>query len=1044
MKVAWENDEVSMGIFNAKYSKDKETPEQFCKRVASIVPAEIRSSVESMLADGTFMFGGRTLYIAGRDDGHRASSSNCYVLPSPEDNLESIYDINKKMARVFSMGGGVGITIDKLRPKGAKVHNGAHTSTGAVSFLNVFNTTGEVVGANGRRAAIMVALDCNHPDIEEFLHIKEENNKLSAMNISIKFTRNFMEAVQNNEDVTLYFLAKDTGEVSTKVINAKKFWDDFCKVNWDYGDPGCIFIDRVRDWNMLSGYDNYLINVSNPCLRGDTEILTDKGYVPIEQLDSKPVKVWNGEEWSEVIPHVTGINQPMLTISFSNGASVDCTPYHKWIMKDGTRQEASQLKVGDAIDKFDLPLIDTGIHQPNMYTSGFYAGDGTRGMNQIVLYDEKRDLLGKLNYLSKVDYKNQYRVRINPENTILNKDFVPDTTYDIESRLQWLAGLIDSDGTRQSADGGVSITSINRLFLDSVRLMLTTLGVHSKITLMSTGGKRLLPNGHGGKDFYHCKPCYRLLIPASAVVLLNELGLKCYRVNLEFHPKRDARRFITVTGIHTAPVAEAVYCLNEPKRHAFVANGMLTGNCSEFFGNDYSACNLGSLNLYHFVDNPFTPEATFNFNKFKTAVKVAINALNAVLDYGYDRQPFDENRECITDWRQIGLGVFGYADMLVAMCQRYGSRDAIRLTADVFSTMQEMAIHESAVLAAKDGPFKQYDYNKTAASAMFRSLPDTLQYVVKRMGLRNGALLSIAPSGSISLLAGRYSGGCEPLYKLYYERTSHKMEDSGKSFKIYSKSIEDLLKFNNLPLDLTTEEIEEKFPWVIESQQIPIADRVSTQSVMQMFIDNAISSTVNLPEDATPEDISNVYISAYLNGCKGITVFRDNCKRGNILGVKHDEPAPVVLHDSIKPEHRSNIGVLTGKTFTVKSGDGTNLYVTINWKDGKMFEVFVSTERHAHEVAGITRIVSLAMRCGVSIQSIIEQLFKLSADSIGFAIGTALNDAYAFEDTEQLVQEVEVTKHKDGFVCPECGGKDVKLVGHCWECAVCGAGGCSV
>lgn len=874
MKVAWENDEVSMGIFNAKYAKDNETPEQFCKRVASIVPAEIRSSVEGMLADGTFMFGGRTLYIAGRDDGRKASSSNCYVLPSPEDNLESIYDINKKMARVFSMGGGVGITIDKLRPKGAKVHNGAHTSTGAVSFLNVFNTTGEVVGANGRRAAIMVALDCNHPDIEEFLHIKEENNKLSAMNISIKFTRNFMEAVQNNEDVTLYFLAKDTGEISTKVINAKKFWDDFCKVNWDYGDPGCIFIDRVRDWNMLSGYDNYLINVSNPCLRGDTEILTDKGYYPIKKLAGSTVKVWNGVTWSEVTPKVTGVNQQMMRVEFSNGSVVECTPYHKWKLDDGTEEgtfiQTAFLNVGDTLYKFKLPPVAP------------------------------------------------------PSLTNSNND-----------------------------------------------------------------------------------------------------------------P-------ITVTSISRTSRADVVYCLNEPMLHTFIANGVLTGNCSEFFGNDYSACNLGSLNLYHFVDNPFTPEATFNFDKFKTAVKVAINALNAVLDYGYDRQPFDENRKCITDWRQIGLGVFGYADMLVAMCQRYGSRDAIRLTADVFSTMQEMAIHESAVLAAKDGPFKQYDYNKTAASSMFRSLPDDLQYAVKRMGLRNGALLSIAPSGSISLLAGRYSGGCEPLYKLYYERTSHKMEDSGKTFKIYSKSIEDLLKFNNLPLDLTAEEIEEKFPWVIESQQIPIADRVSTQSVMQMFIDNAISSTVNLPEDATPEDISNVYMSAYLNGCKGITVFRDNCKRGNILGIKHDEPTPVILHDSIKPEHRSNIGVLTGKTFTVKSGDGTNLYVTVNWKDGKMFEVFVSTERHAHEVAGVTRMVSLAMRCGVSIQSIIEQLFKLPADSIGFAIGTALNDAYAFEDDEQIVQEVEVTKHKDGFVCPECGSKDVKLVGHCWECAVCGAGGCSV
>ena len=168
------------------------------------------------------------------------------------------------MARIFSFGGGCGVAIDSLRPKGAKVNNSAKTSTGAVSFLELFNATGSIIGSNNRRAAIMIGLDCRHPDIEEFLHIKETNHKLESMNISIKFTNDFFEAVKKNKMWKLHFEVPETGEVIEREINAREFFKRFCKVNWRKGDPGAIFIDTVNNNHLLSGYEEYKIEISNP------------------------------------------------------------------------------------------------------------------------------------------------------------------------------------------------------------------------------------------------------------------------------------------------------------------------------------------------------------------------------------------------------------------------------------------------------------------------------------------------------------------------------------------------------------------------------------------------------------------------------------------------------------------------------------------------------------------------------------------------------------------------------------------------------------
>lgn len=728
-EVLWAKDEVAYNVFRAKYAKDDmESPAMFCQRVASICDDSIRDRVECLLANGAFFFGGRTMYLAGRKQEINAAGSNCYVVPIEDDTIEAIYEANKHMARIFSKGGGVGTDISVLRPRNAKVNNAAKSSTGAVSFLDLFNETGNVISQHGRRGATMVSIDCSHPDIEELLDTKMKGDRLQSMNVSIKFTDEFMTAVDCDKPYTLKFDVKSTGEHIEKTIKAREFFKKFCECQWNWGDPGALFIDEFNDYNLLSGYDNFHILTTNPCA--------------------------------------------------------------------------------------ELPLGAWG------------------------------------------------------------------------------------------------------------------------------------------------------------------------------------------------------------------------------------SCNLGSINLAKFVN---MRTGKFCWDSFIDTVHVAVRALNDALDYSYDKQPYEENRKYIRDWRPIGLGVFGYADMLVELGLKYGSEEALEFTCKLFYCLTNEAVKASALLCQDYfNTFGEYDYDKTADSKFFQSLDDDTKKYVKEYGLLNGQIISVAPTGSISLLAGRYTGGCEPIYKLYYERTTHKLEEQGKTFRVFSHSIEDLLVRNELPMDTSAEDIKKMFPYVIESHDVEPIRRILTQATMQKYVDNSISSTVNLPESATPDDIFAIYDAAWQTGCKGITVFRDNCARGNILGLSKKEEKPTILHDSLKPERRGDIGTLVGKTYTQVMGDGTKLYITVNWKDDKLFEIFVNSERHKDEVDGITRLISLSMRCGVSIDAIIKQLFKLNADSVGFAVGMTLNDAYTLDSHEPIIQEVEVEDRPRDMECPECHSKNVKLSGHCWQCDSCGASGCAV
>lgn len=256
----WELSELGENIWKNKYQYNNESFEQWLDRVSGK-----NEDIKQLIKDKKFLYGGRILSNRGLDKlGNKVTYSNCYVLPQIEDNIEDIYKTCSNLARTFSYGGGVGIDISNLRPKGAKVNNTAKTTTGACSFMDTYSQVAETIGQNGRRGALMISMDINHPDVEEFIDIKKDLDKVTKANISVKVTNEFMEAVINNENWSLNFETED-GQIITKEVNAKELFMKLCESNWDYAEPGILYWDNIKDYNILSTDDEFEYAGVNPC-----------------------------------------------------------------------------------------------------------------------------------------------------------------------------------------------------------------------------------------------------------------------------------------------------------------------------------------------------------------------------------------------------------------------------------------------------------------------------------------------------------------------------------------------------------------------------------------------------------------------------------------------------------------------------------------------------------------------------------------------------------------------------------------------------------
>lgn len=722
----WLDTQLGQDIWTRKYQNGDETFDQWLDRVSNGDDA-----VKDLILSKKFIFGGRILASRGITD-RKVTYSNCYVLPPVGDSIEEIYDTNKYLARTFSYGGGCGIDISQLRPKGSPVNNAALTTTGAVSFMETFNNTSQTIGQKGRRGALMISMDVNHAEIEDFINAKTQNKKLEECNISVRTDDLFMTRViagDGNANELMYKLAEN---------------------NWNWGEPGMLFWDNINKETLLSEY-------------------------------------------------------------------------------------------------------------------------------------------------------------------IKNGEF----------------------------------------------------------------------------EFAGVNPCAEEPLPAGG------------------------------------------------------------------------SCLLGSLNLAEFVKDPFGKRPAFDIPSFKQAVKVAIRALNQVLDEGLPLHPLQIQRDSVAKWRQIGLGIMGFGDMLIKMRIPYGSDRCSNLIATIGMALCNAGLQESALLAKELGTFEAYNQDYILSSFYLQSkIKEGVIYeetidLIKAHGLRNSQLFTIAPTGSIGTMFG-VSTGVEPIYDVNgFARTTKSLNAEDKVYMEYPNIVQRAIEADDIDM------LNNKPAYLIGAKDLDFMSRVKTQADWQVWIDASISSTLNLPKESPVEDVFKAYVVAHELGCKGLTVFRDGCKKEGILkGVaKEEKPEPTQLNAI-----DTDINHCIAFGSKLQTGCGS-LWMTVYFhkKTGQLCHIFLNKGSKGgcnSYMVGLSRLISLAGKKGATVEEIVDQLKSVVAcpsfvsrktteanisdgRSCAEAVGRELLKLHEQFKINYLNQP-EITQLKiDNEVkikiakCPECGA-ELSHTGGCINCYNCG------
>lgn len=257
----WELSELQTSIFDNKYRFENESFEEWLERVSGG-----NQRIKKRIRNQQFLFAGRILANRGlQNKGFKVTYSNCYVLPRPSDNIESIWDTARDMARTYSYGGGVGISINNLRPEGSLVHNNARSTSGAPSFMQLYSTTTGTIGQKGRRGALMISIRSSHPDLEQFIDIKTTEGSVDKANVSIEIDNAFMIAVRENTPYRLHFTVEDTGEVIEKMVDAKALYLKLVQNNVDWAEPGMLYWDRISNYHLMSKHPDFEFHGVNPC-----------------------------------------------------------------------------------------------------------------------------------------------------------------------------------------------------------------------------------------------------------------------------------------------------------------------------------------------------------------------------------------------------------------------------------------------------------------------------------------------------------------------------------------------------------------------------------------------------------------------------------------------------------------------------------------------------------------------------------------------------------------------------------------------------------
>ncbi|MDR1523345.1 MAG: vitamin B12-dependent ribonucleotide reductase [Endomicrobium sp.] len=402
-----------------------------------------------------------------------------------------------------------------------------------------------------------------------------------------------------------------------------------------------------------------------------------------------------------------------------------------------------------------------------------------------------------------------------------------------------------------------------------------------------------------------------------------------------------------------------------------------TNPCGEQPLLPYESCNLGSINLGHFVK-----DKDVDWKRLEKVIKAAVHFLDNVIDM--NNYPIEKIAEVTRSNRKIGLGVMGWADMLLSLGIAYGSQESLNLAEKLMGFIQNKSHHFSQELAIKRGAFANFDNSIYSEGNL----------------IRNATTTTIAPTGTIGIIASA-SGGIEPIFAIVYKRAqcldneemyevNPYFEKLAKEKGFYSEELMDKIAqkgsiqdFNEIP-----EDIRKIF---VTSHDISPESHVKMQAVFQKFTDNAVSKTVNFPNNATKEDVKKVYILSYKMGCKGVTVYRDGSRETQVLNIANKKEGELSAKGTNPPRIRPNRTV--GFTFLMHTGCG-KMYVTVNEDDNGVCEVFTQLGKSggctSSQAEAISRLISLALRSGIDQQAIIKQIKGIRCPSPTLAEGGAI------------------------------------------------------
>jgi ribonucleoside-diphosphate reductase alpha chain len=787
---------------------------------------------------------------------------NCYVSGTIPDSFvsreneegSSIMHRAEQAATTMRMGGGIGYDFSTLRPRGSMIRKLGSNATGPASFMHIFDAVGLATASSGhRRGAQMGVLRVDHPDIMEFVNMKHSERVLEGFNISVGVTDMFMEAVARDGKFDLEF----EGEIH-KTVMARELWETIMRSTWDWADPGVLFIDTINNMNNLWYCET--IAATNPCVIGETTILTRAGWERIDSLINTTLDVWNGEEWSSVTPGITGTDSPLVCVRTSDGEELTCTRYHKFVLSDGSRVEAQHLQSEDKLLRCSYPVIEGGDNDKWAYQQGFYQGDGwcdARGRTYIGLFGEKKSLISEFSYLTAHDYQcsgyegtdtTQTSTRLYfGQSMFRDKGFVPDTKWSLFSRLEWIAGLSDSDGT-VSSDGAIQISSKDRDFCVRVVRLLSTLGVKSSVGPM--------------------KDCWRLGIRASCLHDLMAIGFRTRRLPLPETGRhiRSCQPYVRIVSVEDAGIAKTVYCFSEPKRHTAVFDGVLSGQCGEQPLPPFGACLLGSFNLTKYIAVQERAAGavrySFDFDQLAEDVPHVVRAMDNVCDRA--RYPLSEQQNEAVSKRRMGLGVMGLANAGETLGHPYGSPEFLKFHRRVHRLILRESYRASARLAAEKGSFPLYDQKRYMQSSFVATLDPETRALMRKHGMRNSHLTSDAPTGTISMCADNISSGIEPVFSVETMRAVN-MPDGPVIVNLQDYAF---ANFGTIPR-MTSE--------------VTAAEHVAVLCDAAKLVDSAVSKTCNVDGRMPWEDFKNIYMSAYEGGAKGCTTFNIDGKKMALL-----------------------------------------------------------------------------------------------------------------------------------------------------------------